>query len=136
MSAYGRTVLAVFSLGIIAGAVEALAFVTHAFVPITYVFVDGANSVGLVALLPGVLCGHFWPPRMPPASVHPLTEGYLPLTAAIAPTIVLVLVGLASAVAFTVFLPASAFLAGYVAGALFFLSGDRRKGAIMRSKWD
>lgn len=126
MTRYGRTVVAVFGLGLIAGAVEALAFTTQMFVPITYVFVDGANAVGLVALAPGVLCGHFFPPRLPPASINPTTEGYVALGAQARVGMVVALLAMASAVAFTVYLPASAFLAGYVMGALFFLSGDRR----------
>lgn len=130
MSAYNRSILYGFAGPcIIAAIVETLAFLRRdLFVPITWTVVDAANAVSLLPLAVGVLMGHFFPPRMKP-SVHPMSYGYVPLGDQFRVGLALALVALASAVMFSLYLPCSAFLAGYVSGALFFLSGDRRKGA-------
>lgn len=126
MTAYGRTVAAVFALFVIAGVVEALAFTTQVFVPITWTIVDGSNAVALLPLCFGILAGHFWPPRVRPSG-HALTKGYVPLSDTARAAAALTLIGLTAAVLFTIYMPASALFAGYDAGAVFFLSGDRRK---------
>jgi len=114
-AAYRRTVAVLFVLAIMAGIVEALAFTTPLFVPITWTIVDGGNAVALIPFLLAGLLGHFAPPRSTNAQE------------AVRAGAVLVLVGLAAAVAWTVYLPASAALAGYVCGSVYFMSGDRRK---------
>jgi hypothetical protein len=127
MSNKARTTLSLSSLLLITGVIEALSFIRPSlFVPFTHVIVDASHATALVPLVGGIFAGHFWGPR-PKHSDHRMLVDYAPLKAHLAVGLVLTLIGLASAVAFSFDLITSAFLAGYVMGSLYFLSGDRTK---------
>lgn len=115
MTAYGRTVAGVGIAAILLAVVETLAFVTGWFVPITWTLIDAGNATPLPAFAWFFLGGHFYPPR--PRSRRDRLRVAL----------VYALVAAAAVVAWGLYRPASAGLAGYVAGGLFFPSADRRR---------
>jgi len=108
---------------------EVLAFTTTIAAPITWVMIDAGNATPLTALSWSLLAGHFWPPRprwylvRDPRTNADVLVPMDPWRRVVA----LSLCGAAAIVAYPLFLPAAAALAGYPVGALFFPSADRRE---------
>lgn len=124
MSNWGRSGLVLVAEALIAAIVELLSFLKRDwFVPLTYVMVDVSNMLALIPFLLGGLAGHFWGPRPRrfDNGMMVIVTGHWRVGVALASC------SLASAVMFSASLAASAFLGGYVAGSIYFLSGDRRK---------